>query len=332
MSSGVDVVTIGESMVLFQSLQDGPLTYAPLFTKTIAGAESNVAIGLVRLGRRVRWISRIGTDPFGKMIESALSGEGVDVSCVIHDDSAPTAIYFKEILGYGDPNVYYYRRGSAASRLSPEDIRPEWFADAKHLHVTGITPALGPATAEAVRYAMELARQQGLTISFDPNLRRKLWDEDTARKTLLSLVPLCDLFLPGMEEAEFLLGISDPDEVGRSFLEMGANVIALKRGPEGSAGYVPGARIEAAAVAAARVADTVGAGDAFAAGMLSVLAGHPLLSGKLPAQEAVPVLTQALHRGNRMGSIAVQFRGDWEGLPSLAELERYEAGQPPVTR
>jgi 2-dehydro-3-deoxygluconokinase len=332
MSSGVDVVTIGESMVLFQSLQDGPLAYAPLFTKTIAGAESNVAIGLVRLGMRVRWISRLGTDPFGKMIETALAGEGVDVSCVIHDDTAPTAIYFKEILGYGDPNVYYYRRGSAASRLSPEEIRPEWFTDAKHLHVTGITPALGPATADAVRCAMELARKQGLTISFDPNLRRKLWDEAVARKTLLSLVPLCDLFMPGMEEAEFLLGTSDPDEAGRSFLEMGANVVALKRGPAGSVGYVAGARVEADAVAAARVADTVGAGDAFAAGMLSVLAGHPLLSGKLSAQEAVPVLTQALRRGNRMGSIAVQFRGDWEGLPSLAELERDEAGQSPVTR
>src|SRR5207244_3841164 len=101
---------------------------------------------------------------------------------------------------------YFYRKGSAASRLSPEDVRPERLADARLLHVTGITPALGPDTAEAVRVAMQMARERGLLVSFDPNLRRKLWSEAEARETLLSMIPLCDLFLPGLDEAEFLVG------------------------------------------------------------------------------------------------------------------------------
>lgn len=388
MSRCIDVVTIGESMVLFQSLQDGPLPYAPLFTKSIAGAESNVAVGLTRLGRRVRWISRIGTDPFGRMIESTLAGEGVDISHVIRDDSAPTAIYFKEIPGVGDPNVYYYRKGSAASRFVPEEVKPEWFEGAGHLHVTGITPALGPATADTVAAAMRLARERGLTVSFDPNLRRKLWDEEAARQTLLSLIPLCDLFLPGIEESEFLLGEPDIDRAGRAFLAMGPQVVIIKRGAEGAVGYTHTTRMEAPAMTVARIVDTVGAGDAFAAGVLSVLAGQTMLRasgagepGRSPGERVelgyvgesdrssgeriesgTPggsdefggvsrpeglgklgktglqgsddgyLLGRALERGNRMGAIAVTFRGDWEGLPTLAELERLESGSGHITR
>jgi 2-dehydro-3-deoxygluconokinase len=201
-----DLVTLGESMVLLQPPQDGALAYAPLLQRSIGGAESNVAIALSRLGKKTRWVSRLGNDPFGDMIQHALAGEGVDTSFVRRDATAHTALYFREIKGYGEPQVYYYRRGSAASLLSPDDVKAEWMQDARHLHVTGITPALGTHTREAVETAMRLARELGLTVSYDPNLRRKLWDEEAARETLLSLVPLCDLFLPGIDEAEFLLG------------------------------------------------------------------------------------------------------------------------------
>lgn len=319
-----DFVTIGESMVLLQPMGEGPLAYAPLFTRSIAGAEANVAIGLSRLGLKCRWIGRVGTDPFGDMILSGLAGEGVDVSFAERDGQFPTAIYFKEFKGYGDPNVYYYRKGSAASRLSPAHVKPEWFDGAGHLHVTGITPALGPDTADAVAKAMRLAREKGLTVSFDPNLRRKLWSEEDARRILLSLVPLCDLFLPGLEEAEFLLGERTEEEYGKSFLEMGPRTVVMKLGERGSVGFAGDRVVRAEPYRVSRVVDTVGAGDSFAAGLLSVyLDQTPDDAGKLE---------RALLTANTMGALATQYRGDWEGLPKRDELQRILSGGKDITR
>ncbi|NBD27304.1 sugar kinase [Paenibacillus glycinis] len=320
-----DVVTLGESMVLLQPLADGPLASAPLFTRSIAGAESNLAIGLSRLGMRVRWISRLGDDPFGDLIQSTLAGEGIDVSLAERDANAPTSVYFKEFKGYGDPNVYYYRRGSAVSKWTPEHVRPDWFDSARHLHVTGITPALGAGTADAIRAAMRQARESGLTVSFDPNLRRKLWSEDEARRTLLSLIPLCDVFMPGIEEAEFLAGAMEEEAYGAHFLGLGAQTVALKLGEEGSAGFTSGTAVRAKGHAVNRVVDTVGAGDAFAAGFLS-----SWLNGAAADEETR--LGDALARANLMGALAVQYKGDWEGLPKLRELERMLAGRQSATR
>jgi len=322
----VDVVTIGESMVLLQPMNEGPLAYAPLFTRSIAGAESNVAIGLSRLGLKVRWISRLGTDPFGDLILSTLAGEGIDVSLAERDGAFPTAVYFKEFKGYGDPNVYYYRRGSAASKLTADHVQADWFEGAGHLHVTGITPALGDGTADAVRAAMKEARRQGLTVSFDPNLRRKLWSEELARETLLSLIPLCDVFMPGLEEAEFLVGEMTEEGYGAHFLALGAKAVVLKLGEEGSIGFTPMAACRANPHKVKHVVDTVGAGDAFAAGFLSSWLTHD------PDGEDTERLQHALNRANLMGALATQYKGDWEGLPKLAEVERLLSGGRETTR
>ena len=320
-----DVVTFGESMVLLQPMSEGPLAYAPLFTRSIAGAESNVAIGLSRLGLSVRWISRLGADPFGDLIASTLAGEGIDVTLVERDPAYPTAVYFKEFKGYGDPNVYYYRKGSAASRLAPEHVKPRWFENARHLHVTGITPALGPETADAVRTAMTEARKQGLTVSFDPNLRRKLWSEEEARRTLLSLVPLCDIFLPGLEEAEFLAGEMTEEQYGAHFLGLGAKAVVLKLGEQGSVGFTPLAAVRAQPHKVSRVVDTVGAGDAFAAGFLSSWLNNE-------SDDDERNLLAALERAKLLGALATQYRGDWEGLPKLAEVQRLQSGGRETTR
>lgn len=347
-SARCDCVTIGESMVLLQPFGGGSLAHAPLLARSVGGAESNVAIALSRLGVKSRWISRLGRDPFGDIVLSALAGEGVDVSLVTRDDTAPTAIFFKESKGYGEPHVYYYRRDSAASRLSPQDMEPSWFEGARHLHVTGITPALGALTAQLIEKAMRAARGRGLTISFDPNLRRKLWAESRARATLLSLVGLCDVFLPGLEEAEFLIGARPAADYGAAFLDMGPRVVVLKLGAHGALGFVRGQAVNAQAAneqaaldciieappyEMPHIVDVIGAGDAFAAGFLSVWldetaipdAPHPVTINPF-------VLQRALQRANLMGALATQFRGDWEGLPTLAELSRIEAGESHITR
>ncbi|THF75110.1 sugar kinase [Cohnella fermenti] len=322
----IDVVTIGESMILLQPMSEGPLAYAPLFTRSIAGAESNVAIGLSRLGLKVRWISRVGNDPFGDLILSTLAGEGVDIGQAERDAAYPTAVYFKEFKGYGDPNVYYYRKGSAASTLSASHVKSDWFEGAGHLHVTGITPALGEGTADAVRAAMTEARRQGLTVSFDPNLRRKLWSEEKARETLLSLIPLCDIFMPGLEEAEFLVGEMTEEGYGAHFLSLGAKAVVLKLGEAGSIGFTPRAAYRAKPNPVKHVVDTVGAGDAFAAGFLSSWLKHD------PKGEDGERLQHALGRANLMGALATQYKGDWEGLPKLAEVDRLLSGGKETTR
>jgi 2-dehydro-3-deoxygluconokinase len=320
-----DVVTIGESMVLFQPTGEKGIKYEALFTKSLAGAESNVAIGLTRLGKNVRWISKVGKDPFGDFILSTLAGEGVDVSYTLRDELSPTAVYFKETKAFGDPTVYYYRKNSAASKIEPIDVRPEWLEGARHLHVTGITPALSENAAAAIQKTMELAKEMGLTISLDPNLRRKLWSEEQARRVLLSLIPLCDVFLPGVEEAEFLLGKQSIEDYGKQFLEMGPKVVALKLGAEGSIGFIEGNSLKVAPHVVQRVIDTVGAGDAFAAGFVSVFLDNQTSMTPLS-------LEKALTRANIMGALATQFKGDWEGIPGVDELDALMSGKMEVTR
>lgn len=324
-----DIVTIGESMVLFQPYTGGGIKYAPLLSKSVGGAESNLAFGLTRLGKKVRWISRVGNDPFGELILATLAGEGVDVTHAVKDSEYPTALYFKEAKIPGDPSVYYYRKHSAASRFSPDDIRSEWFEDTRHLHVTGITPALGEETAAFTKEAMKQARKQGLTVSFDPNLRKKLWDEETARRVLLDLIPHCDVFLPGIEEAEFLLGEKPAVAYGEAFLNMGPSIVAMKLGEEGSIGFTDGHVFEAPGHTVKQVVDTVGAGDAFAAGLLDALLGEASLFDK---ETIVRTLPQALEQANIAGALATQFAGDWEEAPTKDEVRQYMNNEKVVTR
>jgi 2-dehydro-3-deoxygluconokinase len=314
-----DVVTLGETMILLQPTQPLPLAYVANFVRSIGGSESNLAIALCRLGKKARWISRLGADTFGDLVERTLRGEGVDVSFVVRDAGAPTGLYFREYRA-GEPLAHYYRRGSAASRLSPNDVQKEWLEDARHLHLTGITPALGEQTKAGVLKAMLLARSMGKTISFDPNLRHKLWSEAEARTTLIELIPRADLVLPGLGEAEFLLGKGSPEVLGRKLLELGAKIVVLKLGEAGAMLFTATQTLEAVGYKVDRVIDPIGAGDAFAAGFLSAW---------LDDADNLP---KALRRGCILGALATQFNGDWEGLPTLAELEAIEAGQTEVIR
>lgn len=306
----MDVVTIGESMVVFTPTTGGFMRYADLFSKKVGGAESNVAIGLSRLGHQAGWISKVGDDEFGKAIFSFLKGESVDISKAKVDDEAPTGIYFKEPRRKNQTMVYYYRKGSAASRLTPGDLNEEYIASAKYLHITGITPALSKNCRETVFEAVKLAKKHGVTVVFDPNLRMKLWDEHTARETLLELAAQADIILPGIAEGEFLFGESDPNKLGELFLQLGASLVVLKVGAEGAYYFtrtekelVPGFPVE-------NVVDPVGAGDGFAAGVLS-----GLIDGLS--------LFDSVERGNAVGALVTMVNGDTEGLPERQEVEMF---------
>jgi 2-dehydro-3-deoxygluconokinase len=138
-----EVVTFGEVLAMFSPLSAEPLRYARQFELRWGGAECNFAIALTRLGIRTGWISRLGEDELGRMVLQGTRGEGVDVSRVRLLPSHPTGLYLKQFVA-GSTEVFYYRRGSAASTLGPEDLEPAYFAAARWVHLTGITPALSP--------------------------------------------------------------------------------------------------------------------------------------------------------------------------------------------
>src|SRR5207245_2245121 len=165
----LDLVTLGESMVLLLAEQSGPMREAMTFRRYIAGAESNVASGLSRLGHHSGWFSRVGADEFGRAIVFRIRGEGVDTSHVITDPRAPTGIVIRERRDVGPIEQVYYRRGSAASQLSPDDLDESYLTHARFLHLTGITPALSDSCRQTVFAAAEIARGAGVTVVLDPN-------------------------------------------------------------------------------------------------------------------------------------------------------------------
>jgi len=304
-----DVVTLGEAMLMLVAEEPGPLEGVRHFSKRTAGAETNVAIGLARLGLKVGWQSRLGADSMARYLLAAIGGEGVDCSRVVCDPSQRTGFLFKGRVDDGsDPPIEYHRRGSAASQLGPEEIDEAWIAGTRHLHVSGVFPALSPSTLAATRRAMTLARQHGRTISFDPNLRPVLWpSREAMREALNELAEGCDWVLPGQAEGELLTGSRDPEAIAAYYRERGARCVVVKLGSEGAyySGEHGSGRVPAFPVA--QVIDTVGAGDGFAVGVISAL-----LEG-----QSVP---DAVRRGAWIGARAVQVRGDTEGLPTRADL------------
>ena len=306
--SEIDILSFGETMAMFVAEQTGDLAQVVQFHKRIAGADSNVAIGLSRLGFNVAWLSRVGNDSLGRFVVETLQNEGLDCRHVTVDPLHPTGFQFKSREEAGaDPQVEYFRKGSAASHLSVAAISPT-LLNARHLHATGIPPALSDATRELSVALMTQMRSAGRSVSFDPNLRPALWASQAQMiREINALASLADWVLPGLGEGRLLTGFDDPADIAAFYLDRGAEAVAIKLGADGAyyrthldQGFI-------AAVPVANVVDTVGAGDGFAVGMISAL----LENLSFP---------EAVQRGNWIGSRAVQSRGDMEGLPTRLEL------------
>lgn len=307
--SSPDVVTFGETMVLFSPDQMLPLEYVHQFQKQIGGAESNVAIGLRRLGHSVGWFSKLGEDPFGRFVLKFIRGEGVDTSRCVFTNQAPQSLFFKEKLSPTNIQVFYYRKNAAASLLNPEDLDEEYIAGAKILHLSGITPALSESCKAAVFKAIEIAKNNGVRIVFDPNLRLKLWSKEEAKAVLLEMAMHADYILPGLDEGELLTGKTSPEDIADALRNGQDKTVIIKLGERGAyyqdangSGYVEGFPVS-------DIVDPIGAGDGFAAGVISgILRGDPI--------------DAAVKRGNAVGAIVVGVNGDVEGLPSEAAVEQ----------
>ena len=311
-----DVVTLGETMGLFTAASIGALAHAESFHLGVGGAESNVAIGLVRLGASATWIGRVGADGVGDLVRRELRAEGVDLRIRI-DEEAPTGVMIKNRRTGQHTKVLYHRAGSAGSRLSPDDIDSALIRQAMVLHVTGITPALSPTAAMAVNRAVDIARDAGVPVSFDVNHRSALWAVEQASEVYRSLAAKASIVFAGIEEARLLTDGDSAADLADGIAALGPTEVIIKLGREGCQALIDGSSLHVSAVQIDPI-DTVGAGDAFVAGYLAE---------RVLGLDAAARLTT----GVQAGAFACLGLGDWESLPTRADLELL-AQEEPVER
>ncbi|MFI2198203.1 sugar kinase [Streptomyces coeruleorubidus] len=280
---------------------------------SVAGAESNVAIGLARLGHRVRWAGRVGADELGALVLRTLRAEDIDTGHAVTDGTGrPTGLLLTEPRLGTLTRVSYYRAGSAGSAVSPADVLPALSPGTRVLHLTGITPALGPSAAEAALTAAATAHESGITVCLDVNYRSRLWSADQARTALRPMLAHVDLLIASEDELPLVLErpAADEPEAVDGIVSAGVREVVVKRGARGATSFTADGASDCAARQVDAV-DLVGAGDAFVAGYLSGL----LDGADIPAR---------LHRAVTTAAFAVATRGDWEGLPTRDELGLFD--------
>ncbi|MGW5862415.1 sugar kinase [Streptomyces sp. NPDC055239] len=317
-----DVLTLGETMVALRG--SGPLKLGGSMDVSIAGAESNVAIGLARLGHATRWAGAVGDDEAGELVLRTLRAEGVDVSGATRDPDAPTGLILFEPRLPEVTRVHYYRAGSAGSRLTASAVERAFTAPgAPHvLHLTGITPALGPSALAACRRALELAGEHGTTVCLDVNFRSRLWSDEESAAVMRSWIPYVDVLIASDDELPLCVtempGPVDDSTFPEALLAQGVREVVVKLGAAGATAYTADGELHAPA-RPVRAVDAVGAGDAFVAGYLSALLDGEDVAGRLD-------------RAVTTGAFAVASHGDWEGAPARAELGLLGAGPGTVVR
>jgi 2-dehydro-3-deoxygluconokinase len=305
-------------MALVRTTELGSLKHTSALALGIGGAESNVAIGLQRLGASVSWLGRVGDDSLGERVLREIRAEGVVVHGVV-DADAPTGLMVKERPSAASTAVHYYRAGSAGSRLDVADVPAGWVEGATILHVTGITPLLSSSAREAVRTAIDRARTAGVMVSFDINYRSALASAGDAGPILREIAERADIVFGGEDEFAVLFPGASVAEAAERLRTAGCARVVVKQGADGATVFTGGAPVRSSGFSI-DVIDTVGAGDAFVAGYLSA---H--LDGL--DSEAV------LRRANACGAMACLVPGDWEAAPTTRELERFlTGGGDPVRR
>ncbi|MEK3643938.1 MULTISPECIES: sugar kinase [unclassified Aeribacillus] len=306
----MDVITIGDGMITFEPISKGPLRFVNQFERKIGGAELNTILGCTRLGLSTGWIGRLGQDEFGRYIINTIRGEGVDTSEVKLVEGYATSLNFKEVFETGKGRTFYYRNPSPTETLTPELLPENYIKRSKILHVTGVFPAIHPQNRAVILRALQIAKENGVKISFDPNIRLRLWSKEEARETILTYLPYVDFLLAGREELEIIFDSSEDHELIHSLHQFNFESVVMKDGGNGSYALVNGAWKHAPGFRVEKVVDTVGAGDGFNAGFLySTLQGWPI--------------EKSLEFANAIGAMVVQVRGDNEGLPYLEEVNRF---------
>lgn len=312
-------ITIGEPLVVMASQDvDVSLDEAVHFKKYLAGAEFNVALGINRLEHSVGYISKVGSDTFGRFIAEAAQEAGLDTRNLIYDENLLTGVYLKQCVSKGDPATSYFRKNSAASNLKLEDIDMSALKDVQVAHLSGIFAALSDTALQTFKAFNDKLNENKVLTVFDPNLRPALWkNQEEMISTLNELAKKSQIILPGINEGKILMGSSQPEEIADFYLSQSSltESVVVKLGAEGA--FVKtkaGGTYTVSGFKVDKVVDTVGAGDGFAVGLESAL-----LEGK--------TLEVAVHRACAIGALAVQSAGDSEGYPTRQELMDFYKSQ-----
>jgi 2-dehydro-3-deoxygluconokinase len=307
-----DIVALGEPMAEFAATERGRLSTVTGFRRGWGGDTSNFVVAAARLGASSGYITRLGGDEFGRSFLDLWQREGVDASQVIVEPDGFTAVYFIALDEEGRHSFTYYRAHSAASRLSPADLDAGYLARARVVHTSGITQAISATAREAALAALRLARERGVTTSYDANVRPRLMALDELRRTVLEAFALADIVFLSTEDAGHLFGDAPGGEVVGHILRLGPRAVVLRQGPAGC--LVGTAQGQLTAVPGWPVAavDATGAGDAFnAAFLIQWLAGAPL--------------DQAARFANAVGALVTTGLGAVAPIPRRAQVEAFMA-------
>jgi 2-dehydro-3-deoxygluconokinase len=307
--SNYQIVTIGDAMITMNPVTTGPMRYVTHFERKLGGAELNFAIGCARLGITPKWISRLGNDEFGRVIYNFARGEGVDVSEVKFVANHPTSVNFKEINESGAGKTFYYRYQSPILTFNATDINEDMFSEVSLVHITGVFLAIDKGNFAIVERILEIANAKGIPVSFDPNIRLKLWSIEEARETYEKIFPYVDILLTGLDEIRLITGMDDNDDLEKFANLHGIKDLVIKDGGNGSKLFKNGEWTESKAFKV-RPIDTVGAGDGFDAGFI-----YGYLNGYSPEE--------VLRFANGVGALVTTVSGDNEGLPYLEEVNAF---------
>ncbi len=265
-----DLVTLGESMLRFSMPVGGALERATRLDVNVAGAESNVAITARRMGLSTGWVSRLPDNPLGRLVSNTVASQGVDTSRVVWAQQGRMGTYYLEIAAPPRANrVIYDRAGSAITAITTDEVDWDYIGQARALHLTGITPALGPACAAVVQRAVDVARQRNVILSFDLNYRAKLWSPAEAAAHLTPLIQGVHILRAGADEARALFGLAgDAAQVARQLQARFDSHIALVTDGNRPAAACGGGNVYTRECHPVQIVDEIGAGDAFSAGFL----------------------------------------------------------------
>lgn len=322
----LDAICLGEALIDFVSTRPvASVAVAPAFVPAPGGSPANCAVALARLGVRTGFVGKVGDDPFGLLLASTFADNGVDVSHLAFDSEARTALAFVALDDAGHPDFVFFRHPSADMRLRPEEIEPAYVASARAFHTGSIILSAEPSRSAAIA-ALRLAREAGLLVSLDPNVRMSLWPSpEELRRVILPLLPLADVVKLSEEDLGVLVGTADPETGSARLREQGARFVVVTRGKEGCLCRTSRGCAEAEGFAVP-VVDTTGAGDAFVGGLIAGLLATDSSGDDLDASDPSS-LRPVLRLANAVGALTTTARGAIPALPSRERVRAFLAEQ-----
>jgi len=307
-----EMLSIGECLI--ELFSEEPIQKASTFNKSLAGDSFNILVAASRLGTKTGYITNFGDDPFESYLRGTLISEGINVSS-INVVEGFNAVHFVAVKPDGDREFVYYRKGSAATTMQPEDLDEAYISKAKIMHCSGIGQAISTSAKATVLRAAQIAKQNDVLVSYDPNYRHQLWSHGEAKKGMEELMPYVDIFMPSLPaDSEPLFDSDDPEEVITQSHEMGVKIVVLTMGEMGAIVSDGKQQYEITPYGYGSVVDTTGAGDSFKGGFI-----HGFLSNKSTKESALI--------GNISAGITITGRGATSAMPYREEV--YEILQKP---